>query len=350
MIDEDILQIYVTKAIRRIEDLYYKTSGACYLSFSGGKDSTIVLALIKLCEELKTIPKNAIPAVYCDTKIELGATIDFVKWVHDNWYGNVQIIQTEKLFSQVLKESGKPFRSKFKSSNIWYYQNKPTTKTAKYLYIDSICKSKRGRLSNKDFHILHSDFNIKISDVCCNEMKKKPFKKYAMDNKIEGYFLGIRGAEGGKRAFHYERAIIGGKSPCTYVKGNLTIKYPIIDWSDEMCDSFIKKYDVPLSKAYTEYGMERTGCFLCPYDSAIEKKLEILHKYEPNRYKASLFYLKDIYIAQGVKLPFDDNYMDEYNEKWKDYERMRYEMLKKYRPDCQIVKKYEKNNWNNSEF
>lgn len=57
--DHEFFQMNVTKAMHRIEKLYYETGGDCYLSFSGGKDSTIVLALIKLCEELGTIPKNA---------------------------------------------------------------------------------------------------------------------------------------------------------------------------------------------------------------------------------------------------------------------------------------------------
>ena len=63
------LELSVAKGKKRIRDLYNQTSGACYLSFSGGKDSTVVLALIKLCEEDGDIPKNAIPAVFCNTKI-----------------------------------------------------------------------------------------------------------------------------------------------------------------------------------------------------------------------------------------------------------------------------------------
>ena len=66
-------------------------------------------------------------------------------------------------------------------------------------------------------------------------------------------------------------------------------------------------------------------------------------EYEPQKYKASMFWLKDVYIAQNVILPFDEEYEKERVEKWeKEYEPMRYEMLKKYRPDCKICKDYEK--------
>ena len=47
----------ISDAMHRIEDMYYTTEGKCYLSFSGGKDSTVILALIKMCEDIYTIPK-----------------------------------------------------------------------------------------------------------------------------------------------------------------------------------------------------------------------------------------------------------------------------------------------------
>ena len=309
--------------MHRIERLYYETDGKCYLSFSGGKDSTIVLAVIKLCEDIGTIPKNAIPAVFCDTKIELDATVDFVHWVKDNWYNNVQIIKTEESFAQVIKEFGKPFRSKMKSDIISLYQNNPDLKTAKYLYDDTVCKSHKIRLSNV--------------------MKKQPFAKYAKDNNIAGYFSGMRMYEGGKRQLVFEKRISSGdKRPCTHISGGIASVSPIFDWTDDICEDFIQKYSIPLSRAYTEYGEERTGCFLCPYGLDVDKRLEVLHTYEPNHYKAALYFLKDVYIAQGVELQFDEDYMREYKEQWIEYEPMRYEMLKKYRPDCMICKKYEK--------
>lgn len=344
ILDQDVSELdkHISDAMHRIERLYYETDGKCYLSFSGGKDSTIVLAVIRLCEEIGTILKNAIPAVFCDTKIELDATVDFVHWVKNNWY-NVQIIKTEKSFAQVIKEYGKPFRSKMKSKGLHYYITNPAYLTARALYDDSVCKSSKMRLSNKDFHVLHSNFSIQISDKCCDVMKKKPFTKYGKDNGMRGYFSGMRMFEGGKRHIVFEKRIKSGdKRPCTHVSDGVTSVSPIFDWTDEICEEFIQKYSVPLSRAYTEYGETRTGCFLCPYGLNVDKRLETLHTYEPNKYKAALHFLKDVYIAQGVELPFDLDYMKEYKEKWIEYEQMRYEMLKKYRPDCMICKKYEK--------
>lgn len=331
---------HISDAMHRIERLYYETDGKCCLSFSGGKDSTIALAVIKLCEEIGTIPKNAIPAVFCDTKIELDATVDFVHWVKDSWYNNVQIIKTEKSFAQVINEYGKPFRSKLRSYQLEYHRLKPDSNTAKSLYNGKYGYGKF-KLANRDFHTIHPYFSIKISDKCCDEMKKKPFSKYVKDNGMIGYFSGMRMYEGGKREMIFQNRINSGdKRPCTNVSGGVTSVSPIFDWPDDICEEFIKKYNVPLSKAYTEYGEHRTGCFLCPYgpQKSVKDRLEILHKYEPSKYKAAMFYMKDVYIAQGIKLPFDEKYMKEYQEKWEKYEVMRYEMLKKYRPDCKICR------------
>lgn len=109
----------VRTACHRIEELYYETGGKCYVSFSGGKDSTVLLALIKLCEEVYTIPEGVIPAVFSNTGIELGVTVDFVKWCKDSgWYKNIQIIRPVKPFAWVLENEGKPIKSKQKAKDL----------------------------------------------------------------------------------------------------------------------------------------------------------------------------------------------------------------------------------------
>lgn len=328
------LDIKIANAKHRIENLYFQTEGKCYVSFSGGKDSTVILAIVKMCEEIYTIPPNAIPAVFSDTGIELGATKDFVKWVKENWYENVEIIKPEKTFSWVINNKGKPIKSKIKSQFLSRYQKGNTSKNTMLSLLGKNGKLIKSKLANKDLHMLHPDFDIKVSDSCCLILKKKPFEKYNKENDIKGYILGERIAEGGIRATGASKRINEGGKICTKTKGDYIVKLPIIDWSNEDIEMFIKKYNVPLSKAYTEEGYERTGCFLCPFSLQIDKNLEKLYRYEPNRYKAAIFYLKDVYIAQNVILPFDDDYERERKQKWKDdYEQMRYEMLEKYRPE-----------------
>jgi hypothetical protein len=51
-----------------------------------------------------------------------------------------------------------------------------------------------------------------------------------------------------------------------------------------------------------------------------------------------MHWLKDVYIAQNVKLPFDEAYEREREKEWRErYEPMRQEMLRKYRPQSRLI-------------
>lgn len=324
--------------MHRIEELYYETDGKCYVSFSGGRDSTVILALVKMCIDIYTLPSDGIKAVFSDTGLELGATRDFVEWCKANWYPNIEIIRPEKPFAWVIENEGKPIKSKMKSEFIARFQRTGRKDMLSFEYMignGSNGKSyARAKIADRDLHLIHDDFDIKISDLCCKWLKKKPFETYNKTNAVKGYILGERMAEGGARALNNDKRIANGGKLCTKTKGNYIIKLPIIDWTDQDIETFIQEYNVPLSKAYTEHGYGRTGCFLCPFSLKISEDLERLKKYEPNRYKAAMHWLKDVYIAQNVKLPFDEGYELERQQKWaNDYERMRYEMLLEYRPE-----------------
>jgi len=332
----------ITESQHRIEQLYYDTCGKCYVSFSGGKDSTVVLAIVKQCQELGTV--GDIPAVYCDTGIELGVTRDFVRWCRDSgWYKNIQIIRPEKSFDWVLKNKGKPLRSKLKSHCLHQWQcGSRTPKLLLLLLNNGDANGKqynRSKIADRDMHFLHDDFPITASDECCNLLKKKPFKKYNEENGMKGNLQGIRMAEGGVRSIN----VLMCDTPCTVIKGDGFIqKYPLIDWTDEDLKDFIKKYDVPLSKAYTEYRLERTGCMGCPFAKNVTASLEYLYEHEPQRYKASMHWLKDVYIAQNVQIQFDNSYEREREREWQViFEPMRQEMLRKYRPDSRLIKHIE---------
>ena len=302
----------VRDACHRIEELYYETNGKCYVSFSGGKDSTVLLALIKLCEEIYTIPVGGIPAVFCNTGIEMGIIVDFVRWVRDNWYPNVQVIRPERSFDWCLKTYGKPTLSKMKSKNLrqWHRGNRTEALIRTMLYGKSASGKAihTGYIADKDIHMLSDDFDIKTTPMCCTVMKKKPFKNYEKENGINGAAVGLRMQEGGARSLKIEERARSGQKICTYSNHGIIFKAPIVDWDDYDVEQFIKEYDVPLSEAYTKYNFHRTGCIGCPYALDVAMNLEYLFYYEPNRYKASMHWLKDVYIAQNVVLPFDEAY------------------------------------------
>lgn len=339
----------INDACHRIEELYNETDGHCYVSFSGGKDSTVLLSLIKMCEELYTIPKGGIPAVFSNTGIEMGVTVDFVKWVKENYYPNVITIRPEKSFDWVLKSKGKPFRSKMRSEFIDRWQRGNRSESVYRNLILGMSKSGiiafRTKLSDKDILAVSDEFPIKVSNACCLEMKKRPMAKYEKENDVIGVALGIRSDEGGARALRTKPRQVTGERVCTEIVGGKIKKSPIIDWTESDVDEFVKTHHVPLSEAYTKYGFDRTGCMCCPFSKYISHTLKYLYDHEPNRYKASMHWLKDVYIAQNVILPFDEEYERERERMWFEvYEPMRQEMLRKYRPNSRLIKDHEQTN------
>ena len=302
----------VLDACHRIEDLYHETDGKCYVSFSGGKDSTVLLALIKLCEEVYTIPEGGIPAVFVNTGIELDVTANFVKWVKNNWYSNVITIRPEKSFDWVLKEKGKPVRSKSRAECLSRWQRGSRTDSLyRYFIIGETVQgagANQTKLADRDMHMIHDDFPIMASSQCCKWMKKKPFEQFAKENNYEGQYIGLRQDEGGVRSINAQVRLKQNGKLCTYTRNGKVFKAPIIDWRDKDIDEFIRRYDVPLSDAYKKYGLKRTGCMACPFSLRNRENLEYLFNHEPNRYKAAMHWLKDVYIAQNVILPFDEAY------------------------------------------
>ena len=57
----------------------------------------------------------------------------------------------------------------------------------------------------------------------------------------------------------------------------------------------------------------------------------MLWDYEPKKYKAMMFWLKDVYIHQGVECDWDNEYMNEYKQMLPIIEQRRNEMMNKFR-------------------
>lgn len=78
--NEFLLQDRLTKIKSTIEKYGEENF---YLSFSGGKDSTVLSALIDMA-----LPENKIPRVYANTGIEYRMILDFVERERESIRGN----------------------------------------------------------------------------------------------------------------------------------------------------------------------------------------------------------------------------------------------------------------------
>ena len=108
------VKVLLTKA--RIRQWYNEFCGNVYVSFSGGKDSTVLLDLVR-----SIYPD--VTAVYVDTGLEYREVRDFVKTVD-----NVVWLKPKMNFKEVIMKYGYPLISKEQSQYIREYR---TTKSEK---------------------------------------------------------------------------------------------------------------------------------------------------------------------------------------------------------------------------
>ncbi len=95
------LEMKVETALFRIKDLYDRTDGKCVLSFSGGKDSTIVAELYLIAMARGMV--GDISFIFADTQVEYDAIYRFIEWFNENRH-EVVYLKPRKPFAQVLKE------------------------------------------------------------------------------------------------------------------------------------------------------------------------------------------------------------------------------------------------------
>lgn len=120
MTNEFLLQDRIQK-IQQIIGKYGEEN--FYVSFSGGKDSTVLSALVDMA-----LPNNLIPRVYADTGIELNMVREFVYELQKS-DERIKIIKPRKNIKQMLEDEGYPFKSKDHSNKLCVYQNSGITKT-----------------------------------------------------------------------------------------------------------------------------------------------------------------------------------------------------------------------------
>lgn len=156
------LNLKIQYTLSRIRQFYQYYNGNVYVSFSGGKDSTVLLALAR-----KMYPN--INAVFIDTGLEFPEIRNFIKSID-----NVTWLKPKIPFNKVIEKYGFPVISKEVSQQIFEIRNtKSFDLKNKRLYGD--CNG-NGKLSNKWKYLIDSPF--KISSKCCDVMKKAPIKIY----------------------------------------------------------------------------------------------------------------------------------------------------------------------------
>ncbi len=263
------LEAKIVKSQLRIREWYDYWDGQVYVSFSGGKDSTVLLHLVR-----SVYPD--VPAVFVDTGLEYPEIKEFVRSTE-----NVTIIRPEMTFKSVIEKYGYPVISKRQAQYIREARNT----NSEYLYRLRTEGIKRdgsiaqyAKISDKWLYLVDAPF--KIDDKCCHVMKKRPFIIYESETGRKPY-IGTMASEGLNRELNWLR------HGCNAFEHKRPISQPISFWLEEDIWDYLKRYNVPYAKIY-DMGWERTGCMWCAFGVHLEdepNRFQRMAKTHPNLYR-----------------------------------------------------------------
>lgn len=282
--------------IEKIKQINYQydLENNAYISFSGGKDSTILHYLIDLA-----LPNNKIPRVFINTGIEY---VDIVKFVKElaKTDDRIVIYNSGINIKQMLEQYGYPFKSKDFAQKVDRFNRIGLVKSIKvFLNFDGMlaCPPKLKYLFEKQ-----NNTEFQISDKCCLNLKENILKRYAINQNKNIAIIGLTSDEKGRRSQYSNNCFVN------YKKENLF--YPMRTINNDFISFFINKYNIKLCKLYyPPFNLERTGCKGCPFNKYLQRDLDMMRELLPKEYKQCETIWKPVYDEYrriGYRLRKDD--------------------------------------------
>ena len=279
-IDNEFLLQDRLQKIRQIIGKYGEEN--FYISFSGGKDSTVLHYLIDMA-----LPGNKIPRVYADTGIELNMIRDFVLNLAKS-DSRIEIIKPKTPIKQMLEKEGYPFKSKQHAKWVDIYQRNGLTQSIEnYTSSDMRNKDLYRTCPKKLKYQFCNSFKIRISDKCCKNLKEEPLDLWRKEHHKIYTINGIMREEGGRRM----------KAQCLAFRANkLSAFQPLAPLTKEFENWFINAYGIEICDIYKPpYNAIRTGCKGCPFALYLQDELDYLEEFFLAERKQCEYIWKPVY-------------------------------------------------------
>ena len=296
------LEQKITMTKRRIREWYDYWDGDVYVSFSGGKDSTVLKHIVDSMYD-------DVPAVFVNTGLEYPEIQQFVRSIkadkHDCFNSYVDIIRPQMRFDEVLKTYGYPVVSKEVSDTVYGARHGGGSGKWKSTCLQKLRGERLDKDGNKSRYNCEKwgfllDAPFEISDKCCDVMKKTPTKKYSKETGRKP----ILGTMAEESRLRYQKWLQHG---CNAFETKEPKSQPMSFWTEQDVLHYIKEFNVPYASVYGDIvpasedeqiegqlttfdilgdydgtmlkttGCSRTGCIFCMFGCHLEK--------EPNRFQ-----------------------------------------------------------------
>lgn len=257
------LEAKVVFTQKKVREWYEHWHGDVYVSFSGGKDSTVLVDIVK-----GMYPD--VPAVFCDTGLEYPEVRELALRKAD------VVLRPDMNFKQVIEKYGYPFPSKEQALYIRQYRHS-TPKMRKlrwegYPPNGRFCIAKRWR------YLVDAPFEF--SEQCCDVMKKRPFKKFEKESGSKP----IIATMADESRLRFQEYIQHG---CNSFAAKRVKSTPLGFWTENDVLGYLRETGIGYARCYGEIvgeegnlhvtGTKRTGCMFCMFGAYADE--------EPNRFQ-----------------------------------------------------------------
>lgn len=226
-----------------------------YLSYSGGKDSTVLSNIIR--QEYPDITH-----IFSNTTNEYPETIKHLNWEKDENGMNLTIVYPRDRngkaynFKRVVKEYGYPLFTKRVSNAIRTYRRAKSERT----------KSNSQGYILRNFKKYDQFKTLNISDLCCDKLKTSPIKKYAKKMKLECAIIATLSEESKTRKADW----LNFGCNIFHIKKDNQCR-PLSFWTEDDIYEYIEKYNIKIPDLY-QMGYTRNGCMFCGFGIEYESK------------------------------------------------------------------------------
>lgn len=282
------LQAKINLSYQRIKQFYDKHNGKVYVAFSGGKDSTVMLDLVRYYYP-------HVPAVFCNTGLEYPEIIQFVKTID-----NVIWLKPKLNFKQVIEKYGYPVISKQQAQYIYEYKNSKSEKVKHDRWYGKYDK-KMFKISEKWKYLVDAPF--KISDKCCLIMKKRPSANYTKETGMVG-FVGMMANDSKARLMDYM------KYGCNAFDKKTPQGRPLMFWTEKDIWNYIKLKNLSYSLIY-DMGYKNTGCIFCGFGAHLNypNRFQLMKKTHSKLWKYCMEKLELAKVLDYCKIPYNDYFI-----------------------------------------